>query len=247
MKKIFLGVLLLLFVFSGICFAETSGDILKKGSQAYKNGDFETAAEWFRKAAEQGDATGQYLLGLMYRYGKGISRDSVEAAEWFRKAAEQGHVRSQFNLAVMSELGEGVSKSQTEAIKWYQKAAEQGDAQAQQNLASIYYLGEGVSKNYEKAVEWYQKAAEQGIVRSQYALGVMYFKGQGVSQNFKHAYIWFSLAALSLSEDSQGSNNLKEQLERVKKLRDDAAKKLSPVQMEEAQEIVSSIKTPDNS
>jgi hypothetical protein len=247
MKKVFLGVLVLLFAFSGICFAETSGDILKKGSQAYTNGDFETAAEWYRKAAEQGDATGQYLLGLMYRYGKGVSQDSVEAAKWLLKAAEQGHARSQFNLAVMSELGKGVSKSQTEAIKWYQKAAEQGDAQAQHNLACFYYLGKGVSKNFETAAEWYRKAAEQGIVKSQYALGVMYFKGQGVSQNYKHAYIWFSLAALSLSEDSQGSNNLKEQLERVKKLKDEAAKKLSPQQMEEAQEIVNSIKTPKKS
>ncbi len=247
MKRILWGVLVLLFVLFGVCFAEPSGDILKKGGKAYQNGDFETAAEWFRKAAEQGDATGQYLLGLMYRYGKGISRDSVEAAEWFRKAAEQGHVRSQFNLAVMSELGEGVSKSQTEAIKWYQKAAEQGDAQAQQNLAAMYYLGQGVAKNSEKAAEWYQKAAEQGIGRSQYALGVMYFKGDGVSQDYKHAYVWFSMAALTLSEDSQGSNDIKEHLERVKELRDDAEKKLSPEQMEEAQEIISEMTTPKKS
>ncbi|MEA3507642.1 MAG: hypothetical protein U9R40_01795 [Synergistota bacterium] len=60
--------LVLLFVLFGVCFAETSGDILKKGSQAYKNGDFETAAEWYRKAAEQGDAQAQQNLASMY-YG----------------------------------------------------------------------------------------------------------------------------------------------------------------------------------
>ena len=44
--------------------------------------DFEEAAEWFNKAAEQGDATAQFYLGLMYVKGEGVDKDPVEAHKW---------------------------------------------------------------------------------------------------------------------------------------------------------------------
>ena len=45
----------------------------------YENGrgmpqDFAGAAAWYRKAAEQGYAKAQDHLGVMYQYGRGISR-----------------------------------------------------------------------------------------------------------------------------------------------------------------------------
>ena len=48
------------------------------------------AVKWYSKAAEQGDATAQYNLGLMYNSGKGVPRDDAEALNWWRKAAGQG-------------------------------------------------------------------------------------------------------------------------------------------------------------
>jgi len=48
------------------------------------------ALEWFRKAAEQGDAGAQFNLGMMYAEGEGIEQDNAEAVKWLRKAAEQG-------------------------------------------------------------------------------------------------------------------------------------------------------------
>jgi uncharacterized protein len=33
------------------------------------------AAEWFKKAAAQGDADAQFNLGVMYNTGEGVSRD----------------------------------------------------------------------------------------------------------------------------------------------------------------------------
>ena len=46
--------------------------------------------KWFRKAAEQGNAYGQYNLGFCYANGVGIAKDDEEAVKWFRKAADQG-------------------------------------------------------------------------------------------------------------------------------------------------------------
>ena len=46
--------------------------------------------EEVRKAAEQGDASAQLMLGLMYYNGIGVTQDLFEAAFWLRRAAEQG-------------------------------------------------------------------------------------------------------------------------------------------------------------
>lgn len=50
--------------------------------------------EWYRKAAEQGDAAAQYNLGWMYWKGHGVWQSDTEAMKWYRKAAEQGHERA---------------------------------------------------------------------------------------------------------------------------------------------------------
>ena len=47
-----------------------------------------TAAD---SAAEQGHADVQYLLGLSYFFGEGVTKDYAEAVKWFRKAAQQGN------------------------------------------------------------------------------------------------------------------------------------------------------------
>ncbi|WP_432760534.1 tetratricopeptide repeat protein [Neisseria lactamica] len=77
----------------------------------YANGqgvrqDDEQAAQWFRKAAEQGNAKAQFNLGLMYANGQGVRQDDAQAVQWFRKAAEQGFADAQYNLGVMYEMGE---------------------------------------------------------------------------------------------------------------------------------------------
>jgi TPR repeat protein len=56
----------------------------------------------------------------------------------------------------------------------------------------------------------------------------MYYEGKGVPQNYKLAYVWFSLAA------AQGHEN-------AKKARDIYAKKLSPQQIVQAQELAAKI------
>ena len=35
--------------------------------------DYKAAAQWYRRAAEQGHAEGQTALGAMYKYGKGLA------------------------------------------------------------------------------------------------------------------------------------------------------------------------------
>ena len=52
--------------------------------------EIDDAAALLRAAAEQGDASAQYNLGLMYLEGQGVKQDNVEAYAWIRTAAAQG-------------------------------------------------------------------------------------------------------------------------------------------------------------
>ena len=113
---------------------------------------------------QNGNAEGQYKLGLAYETGgNGIKKDYNEAVKWFRKAAEQEYAEAQFRLGLAYEDGrKGVAKDYAEAVKWFCKAAEQEYAEAQYNLGLAYEDGKGVAKDYTEAVKWFRKAAEQG-------------------------------------------------------------------------------------
>jgi hypothetical protein len=81
------------------------------------------AVRWYRKAADQGDATAQYALGFMYRRGQGVPRDYAEAARWYRKAADQGDETAQIVLSEMYRDGEGVPQNYAQAVRWFGKVA----------------------------------------------------------------------------------------------------------------------------
>jgi len=90
---------------------------------AYNRGDYETALRLWRPLADQGHASAQISLGLMYDNGQGVPQDYIEAVKWYRKAVEQGNAAAQNNLGTMYDLGKGVPQDYVEAHKWYNLAA----------------------------------------------------------------------------------------------------------------------------
>ena len=89
------------------------------GLEAYNRGDYKNAFLIFNCLAEQGDAAGQYQLGVMYAAVEGIPQDDVEAARRYRMAAEQGNAVAQWELGFMHSTGEGVPKDDVEAARWF--------------------------------------------------------------------------------------------------------------------------------
>ena len=57
---------------------------LQKGLTAAQSGDYATALPFFEPLAEQGDATAQFNLGIMYENGKGVPKDYKTAVKWIR-------------------------------------------------------------------------------------------------------------------------------------------------------------------
>ncbi len=47
------------------------------------------ALQWYRKAAEQGEVTAQYNLGVMYDNGQGVPQDYAQAHMWYNLAASR--------------------------------------------------------------------------------------------------------------------------------------------------------------
>ena len=79
-------------------------------------------------------------------------------------------------------------------------------------------------KDYATAYKLLAPLAEQGIAQAQTNLGVMYSNGQGVPQDYLLAHMWFNLAGSN--GDEQGAS-YRERVER----------KMSPSQIEKAQEL----------
>ncbi|MBQ6277898.1 MAG: sel1 repeat family protein [Bacteroidales bacterium] len=66
----------------------------------YVKKDCAEASHWFRMAAEQGSAEGQYRLGRMYDYGEGEEKNEEMALLLYRRAASQGHPYAQKALGI---------------------------------------------------------------------------------------------------------------------------------------------------
>ena len=199
----------------------------EEGIQAYKNGDYTTAAREWLSLAQQGEARAQFLLGALYAQGYGVPQDYSAAAQWFRRAAVQGHVGAQYNLGVRYHEGRGVRRDPSQAAEWFRRAAQQGFARAQYNLGVLYANGDGVPRDAGQAAQWFRRAADQEDPKAQYNLGLLYAEGVGVPQNYGEAYVWFTLAAARMPpgvDQEQAVRN-----------RDIIAARLTPAQLEAAQ------------
>jgi len=213
-KKIWMavaaGVVIVALVLGGYMLFRTSATPAELTEQAlkYEKGDgvpkdSTKAVALYRKAAEKGDAAGEYHLGRMYRDGEGVQRDAAQAAQWFTKSAQQNNSDAQNELGMMYQRGQGERPDDNEAASWYRKSAEQGNGTAQYNLAWLYDHGRGVPKDAAMAADWYRKSAGRGNALAEYSLGAMYESGNGVAQDDAQATQWYLKAAMRGEANSQ--------------------------------------------
>ena len=63
---------------------------------------------WYQKAADQGDASAQNKIGVLYDNGQGVRQDYAQAKAWYQKAADQGDAFAQAQIGWHYENGAGV-------------------------------------------------------------------------------------------------------------------------------------------
>lgn len=118
------------------------------------------------KSAEQGNATAQNRLGLLYNQGQGVPQDRLLAKQWFEKSAEQGDAGAQVNLGTLYLLGQGALESEQMALFWFRRAAEQQEALAFAKLGFMYERGRGIPQDFIQAHMWYTLSAARGEKRA---------------------------------------------------------------------------------
>jgi len=113
---------LLLVIFCGLLVSTISLAQSPPQGQAIK-AEAEAQEAALRSDAEQGDATAQLRLGMMYYIGNVIPQNYDEAAKWFRMAAEQANPEAMFRYGCMLYYGRGVERELVSAHMWFNLAA----------------------------------------------------------------------------------------------------------------------------
>jgi uncharacterized protein len=107
------------------------------GLKAAQAGDYATALREWRPLAEQGHATAQYNLGLMYGKGRGVLQNYQEAMKWYRKAVEHGNVSAQVNLGAKYVTGTGVLQDNVLAHMWFNIGGANGNKTGADNRVIV--------------------------------------------------------------------------------------------------------------
>ncbi|GHT95802.1 hypothetical protein FACS1894116_11880 [Betaproteobacteria bacterium] len=162
------------------------------GREYYTRDDFNMAAQWFSRAAEQGDVECQVFLGWEYSY----RNDSNMAVQWLSRAAEQGNVECQVRLGWEYYK----RKDYDDALKWFSIASEQGNGEALFGVGSVHLANE----DSELAIPYFQQASSKRFVRAAFWLGDIYHYGHGVQKNDEVALKWYSIAAEEGHVQAQG-------------------------------------------
>jgi TPR repeat protein len=124
----------------------------------------EEALAWYRKAAQQGDAGGEYGVGTMYLSGEGVTRDAAQAYSWILRSAEKQYgpaviaLASAYLGAEKGGLPPGLDGGS--AAEWLRKAAALEHLPAVDALARAYRAGGfGISPDAAQAEQYAARAA----------------------------------------------------------------------------------------
>ena len=129
MKNLTATLCLTIAVLLGSARMSASADF-QKGVAAAKNGDYLTALREWTPLAEQGHASAQYNLGVMYDKGQGVTQDDKTAIKWWKLAAKQGYASAHNNLGFMYANGKGIPQDYILGYMWWYIAASNGHKDA---------------------------------------------------------------------------------------------------------------------
>ena len=204
--------------------------------------DRRKAVEWYRRAAETGDAGAAFILTFIYEPKRGVGSPAewrrilqplgcdearVQRVMQMRQAIENawyGDAEVQFQAGLGFEEGHSVPQSHSEAARWYRRAVREGYSRALTRLGLLYVRGQGVAQNADKGLKLLQQAADKRDSEAHLNLGLLYEEGQAVEQNLVLAHMWFTLAVRHAHHKAVDARNK-------------VAKKMTPEQLAKAEKL----------
>ena len=103
-------------------------DVYENGDGALPNEDWKKSMQYYKRAAETGDAYAQCRLANAYATGLEVEKSAELALFWYTRSAEQGNPFAQYEVAMRVPDEEG-------ALLWLFASAEQGFATAMKELS----------------------------------------------------------------------------------------------------------------
>lgn len=167
--------------------------------------NYETALQWWSRAAQQGNALAIGNMALCYQTGNGIAADSVRAVQLydrslrtgnphlfrsFENQAANGNVFAATYLAHCYKEGIGTRKNVDKYIEYLTIAANKGSVSSRTELGLAYYN----RHDYTQAFNNFSMAALRGDVNATYFTGVLLLEGKGVGQNLNEGVTYLMRA-----------------------------------------------------
>mgnify|MGYP001560807994 CR=1 FL=1 len=154
----------------------------------------ELGYEWIAKAAAQGFALSQFMMGVaLTMEGSPLQQDITRGLEYYEAAALQNYP------AALTQLGEHFAFREVNYSKagdYFDKGAALGDPQAMHRLSYIYMGGTLRTQDKERAHNLLKTSAEKKYLPSYYDLAMSYFLGNGVTQSAEQGIKWMKKSAI---------------------------------------------------
>lgn len=143
--------------------------------------DDQKALEWYRKAADLGDAEAIYCVGSYYHWHV---YDYEEALEWYKKAAALGHAEAMLKIGQLYSDGDGVEQNFEESARWrreyFKTSVKAGDYTTEVNIIGC----EGT-----ELFEWCRSAAAKNNTAAMMHLGDYYEYESDDEEDDEDAYL----------------------------------------------------------
>lgn len=149
--------------------------------------NLQQSTDWFRRAAEAGNAEGCYEYGCSLMSGRGVPQDFSASLFWLQKAAERGDTLAQFELGVQYACGEGVEPDQAKAFALFEQAAAAEHPGAMAALAQYYYNGEQVEQDFGKAWSLNFRCYLAGNPKGNLGLAHFYLDNTAIASDYQTA------------------------------------------------------------
>lgn len=124
---------------------------------------FDKVYEYFKNAAQNGDAEDKYFCALCYYYGIGVNINVELAFYWFNESAKQGYDKAFHALGVCYFKGEGIDKNIEKAILSFTKAAQLGNITSIKKIIKLFQNREGIKYFGDEQYDIFVKAAQMGV------------------------------------------------------------------------------------
>lgn len=131
-------------------------------SHGQSNADKVAAAEWWRKAALQGNATGAWRLGAAYLAASGVPHDPAKGLQWMRKGIA-GSPERMFVYAADANKFSDRADTRTVVLRWFRRSAQAGFPAGMFFAATLDVDPQlGARRDVQDAQHWQTKMAETG-------------------------------------------------------------------------------------